>query len=146
MMRTTLLRADRFRGRPWVLSRLPHGEVARNRGLGRGGLSARTARYVFTILRSALGDAVKQWRLAVNPTERSTPPSSSEDRLPKRQAWTAPELARFLRWTDAQDPDLAVGRRLLAATGMRRGEPLACVGETSIWTPARRRTAAVSAW
>ena len=33
--------------------------------------------------------------------------------------------ARFLRWADAQDPDLAMGWRLLAATGMRRGEALA---------------------
>src|SRR3954470_5609520 len=91
---------------------------------GRGGLSARTVRYVFTILRSALGDAVKQGRLAVNPTDRSTAPSRWEARPPEMQAWTAPELFRFLRWADAQDPDLAMGWRLLAATGMRRGEAL----------------------
>ena len=41
------------------------------------------------------------------------------------QAWTAPELARFLGWADVQDPDLAMGWRLLAVTGMRRGEALA---------------------
>jgi integrase len=41
------------------------------------------------------------------------------------QAWTAPELGRFLRWADAQDPDLAMGWRLPAATGVRRGEALA---------------------
>jgi integrase len=41
------------------------------------------------------------------------------------RAWTAPELGRFLRWADVQDPDLAMGWRLLAATGMRRGEALA---------------------
>ncbi len=41
------------------------------------------------------------------------------------QAWTASERTRFLRWADAQDPDLAMGWRLLAATGMRRGEALA---------------------
>jgi integrase len=92
---------------------------------GRGGLSARTVRYVFTILRSALGDAVKHGRLAVDPTDRSTPPSPSEARPPEMQAWTAPELTRFLRWADAEDPDLAMGWRLLAATGMRRGEALA---------------------
>src|SRR3954469_19055810 len=45
---------------------------------GTGGLSARTVRYVFTILRSALSDAVKHGRLSVNPTDRSTPPSPSE--------------------------------------------------------------------
>jgi integrase len=92
---------------------------------GRGGLSARTVRYVYTMLRSALGDAVKQGQLSLNPTDRSTPPSPSEARPPETQAWTAGELARFLRWVEARDPDLAMGWRLLAATGMRRGEALA---------------------
>ncbi|MCU1671104.1 MAG: Integrase [Blastococcus sp.] len=98
---------------------------ASGRADGQGGLSARTVRYVFTILRSALSDAVKQGRLAVNPTDRSTPPSPSEARPPEMQAWTAPELARFLAWADDYDRDLAMGWRLLAATGMRRGEALA---------------------
>lgn len=92
---------------------------------GQGGLSARTTRYVFTILRAALSDAVKQGRLTMNPTDRSTPPSPSEARPPEMQAWTAAELGRFLRWADAYDRDLAMGWRLLAATGMRRGEALA---------------------
>jgi integrase len=92
---------------------------------GRGGLSARTVRYVYTILRSALSGAVKHGRLERNPTDRATPPSPSEARPPEMQAWTAPELARFLRWADARDADLAMGWRLLAATGMRRGEALA---------------------
>jgi hypothetical protein len=65
----------------------------------RGGLSARTVRYVYTILRAALADAVKHGRLSVNPTNRSTPPSPSEARPPEMQAWTARELGRFLRWT-----------------------------------------------
>jgi integrase len=98
---------------------------ASGRADGQGGLSARTVRYVYTILRSALGDAVKQGRLSVNPTDRSTPPSPSEARPPEMQAWTAAELGRFLGWAEAQDPDLAMGWRLLAATGMRRGEALA---------------------
>ncbi len=97
---------------------------------GGEGLSARTVRYVYTILvytilRSTLSDAVKHGRLARDPTDRSTPPSPSEARPPEMQAWTAPELARFLRWAKDRDPDLAMGWRLLAATGMRRGEALA---------------------
>jgi integrase len=40
-------------------------------------------------------------------------------------AWTAPELASFLRWADDHDSDAALGWRLLAYTGMRRGEALA---------------------
>ncbi len=91
---------------------------ASGRADGQGGLSARTVRYVYTILRSALSDSVKQGRLTVNPTDRSTPPSPSEARSPEMQAWTAPELGRFLGWIAAQDPDLAMGWRLLAATGM----------------------------
>ena len=97
---------------------------ASGRADGQGGLSARTVRYVFTILRSALSDAVKQGQLAVNPTDRSTAPSPSEARPPEMKAWTAPELASFLGWAHAQDPDLAMGWRLLATTGMRRGEAL----------------------
>jgi site-specific recombinase XerC len=67
---------------------------------GQGGLSARTVRYVYTILRSTLGDAVKQGRLPVNPTDRSTPASPSEARPPEMHAWTAVELGRwgFRRW------------------------------------------------
>jgi hypothetical protein len=56
---------------------------------GRGGLSAWTVRYVYTILGSALSDAVRHGRLSVNPTDRSTPPSPSEARPPEMQAWTA---------------------------------------------------------
>jgi integrase len=78
-------------------------------------------RYVYTILRSALGDAVKEGRLSVDPTDRLTPPTPSEARPPEMQAWTAAELSRFLAWADAQDPDLGMGWRLLAVTGMRRG-------------------------
>src|SRR3954467_3304717 len=98
---------------------------ASGRADGQGGLSPRTVRYVFTILRSALGDAVRHGRLAVNPTDRSTPPTPSQARPPEMHAWTAPELARFLRWADDHDSDAAMGWRLLAFTGMRRGEALA---------------------
>jgi integrase len=98
---------------------------ASGRADGTGGLSARTVRYVYTILRSALSDAVRHGRLSVNPTDRSTPPSPSEARPPEMQAWTAGELVCFLRWAETRDPDLAMGWRLLAATGMRRGEALA---------------------
>ena len=55
----------------------------------------------------------------------STPPSPSESCPAEMQAWTAPEIARFLSWADAQDLDLAMGWRLLGVTGMRRGEALA---------------------
>ena len=98
---------------------------ASGRADGTGGLSARTVRYVFTILRSALGDAVKHGHLAVNPTDRCSPPSPSQARPPEMQAWTATELTRFLSWAEKRDSDMAMGWRLLAYTGMRRGEALA---------------------
>jgi len=41
------------------------------------------------------------------------------------QPWTALELARFLGWADVEHRDLAMGWRLLAATGIPRGEALA---------------------
>src|SRR3954469_2927257 len=98
---------------------------ASGRADGQGGLSPRTVRYLYTILRSALADAVKPGRLAVNPTDRSTPPSPSQARPPEMHAWTASELARFLRWAEDHDSDIAMAWRLLAFTGMRRGEALA---------------------
>jgi integrase len=98
-------------------------EAAR-RADGQGGLSACTVRYVFTILRAALADAVKQGRLARN-TDRSSPLSPSQARPPEMHAWTAPELARFLRWADEHDCDAGMGGRLLSFTGMRRGQALA---------------------
>src|SRR3954465_13474308 len=52
------------------------------------------------------------------------PPSPSQARPPEMHAWTAPELARFLRWADEHDSDIAMAWRRLAYTGMRRGEAL----------------------
>jgi integrase len=74
---------------------------------------------------SPIPGAVEQGRLSGNPTDRSTAPSPSEARPPEMQAWTAPELGRFLGWADARAWDLATGWRLLAATGLRRSEALA---------------------
>ena len=82
---------------------------ASGRADGQGGLSARTVRYVFTILRSALSDAVKQGRLAVNPDRPVHGAQPVRGPPPEMKAWTAPELARFLGWADAYDPDLAMG-------------------------------------
>jgi len=49
------------------------------------------------------------------------------------RAWAAPEFGRFLAWADAQDPDLAMGWRLLVATGMRQGEaPALRSGEVDV--------------
>ena len=40
-------------------------------------------------------------------------------------AWTVLELARYLRWVNEYDPDIAMAWRLLVYIGMRRGQALA---------------------
>jgi hypothetical protein len=71
-------------------------EGARFRAVGRvggGRGSARTVRYVFTILRSALGDAVRERRLSANPDRPVHGPEPVRGPPPEMQAWTAPSSA-----------------------------------------------------
>lgn len=87
-------------------------------------LSARTVRYIATIVKSAFGDAVRWGRLARNPADYSDPPKAAAHRKPDMATWTAEEVARFLALRAAGgDRDSALWR-LLAATGLRRGEAL----------------------
>ena len=88
------------------------------------GLSPRTVRYVHTILSAALGTAVKHHRLARNPAATASPPSARQARAPEMHAWTAEQLAVFTGWSAGSSQHHA-GWRLLAYTGMRRGEALA---------------------
>jgi integrase len=88
------------------------------------GLSARTVRYVHTILSAALGAAVKAHSLARNPAADATPPSAKEAAPPEMHPWTAAQLGAFLAWS-AQASPLHALWYLLAMTGMRRGEALA---------------------
>ena len=92
---------------------------------GEGGLSARTVRYIHTIVHSALGAAVKDGRLAVNPADKATPPSAREATAPEMHVWTGEQLAAFLAWSRDSDDDMYPAWLLLAMTGMRRGEALA---------------------
>jgi hypothetical protein len=57
------------------------------------GSSARTVPYVFTILRSALGDAVRERRLSANPDRPVHGPEPVRGPPPEMQAWTAPSSA-----------------------------------------------------
>ena len=72
-----------------------------------------------SVLRRALGDAVRWGKIAKNPAEAADPPA-----LPRSKAktWTASELRRFL--THVADDRLFAMWRLGATTGMRRGELL----------------------
>jgi integrase len=88
------------------------------------GLSARTVRYVHTILSAALAAAVRSHRLARNPAATATPPSARQARAPEMHPWDAAQLAAFLGWS-AEKSQLHAAWTLLAMTGMRRGEALA---------------------
>jgi integrase len=87
-----------------------------------GGLSARTTRYVHTIVRRALADAVRKGLVARNVADLADPPSVSEARPPTMRTWTADELAAFLE--HVSDDRLYAAWQLLATSGARRGEVL----------------------
>ncbi|HEY3715125.1 MAG TPA: site-specific integrase [Jatrophihabitantaceae bacterium] len=89
-----------------------------------GGLSARTVRYIHTIVHKGLAVAVRDGRLAVNPADKATPPSAKEAAAPEMHPWTDGQLRAFLDWSKAGD-EMYVAWLLLAMTGMRRGEALA---------------------
>ena len=84
-----------------------------------GGLSQKSVYNVHLVLRKALGDAVDEGFLEVNPAVRAwTAPRA----VAAMRTWTEDEAAQFLRMA-AGHPDAAL-YRLALATGMRRGELL----------------------
>jgi integrase len=89
---------------------------------GRGGLSARTVRYLHTILNKAFSDAVRAGQIPINPGEAADPPSPRATRSPVFPVWSPAELARFLE--SAKGDPRYVAFHLAAATGLRRGELL----------------------
>lgn len=74
------------------------------------GLSARTVRYLHTIVHKVLGQAVKDGLLLRNPADAATPPSTREAKAPEMHPWDAAQLAAFLGWaaTELQSYALAV--------------------------------------
>lgn len=87
------------------------------------GLSARTVRYIHTIIHAVLGQAVRDGLVARNPADAATPPSVREAKAPEMHPWTAGQLAAFLRWAEGKSQDVVLWT-VLAMTGMRRGEAL----------------------
>lgn len=83
------------------------------------GLSPRTVRYIHTILRKALKDAVRWDRVERNIADLADPPKQSQ---PDMKTWSALELRHFLN--RAKDDRLYGCYLLAATTGMRRGELL----------------------
>jgi integrase len=86
------------------------------------GLSARSVRYVHTILHRAFKDAVRWGRLARNPADAADPPRASASPRPEMMTWAAEDLRCFLE--KIEDDRLFAAYLLLATTGMRRGEAL----------------------
>jgi integrase len=88
------------------------------------GLSPRTVRYLHTIISRVLKKAVKDGLLMRNPADVAEPPSAREARAPEMHPWAAVQLAAFLAWS-AENSASHVLWRVLAYTGMRRGESMA---------------------
>lgn len=88
---------------------------------GDGGLSGKTIRYLHTIVRKALSDALSWNFIARNVAAAARPPRVDPD-SGVRRTWTSEQLRQFL--TSVQDDRLDAAWTLLATTGMRRGEVL----------------------
>ena len=98
---------------PMVLNRL-YGELGEH-------LARRTVRYVHTVLRQALADAVAWQLIPRNPADRAKPPSAAVSDMPPR-TWSARQLDTFL--AHVRDDRLFAAWRVVAMTGLRRGELL----------------------
>jgi len=96
--------------------------LSSGRADGNGGLAPRTVRYIHTILRKALKDAVRWNQLVRNPADDADPPRTSTGGARRLKTWTADELRAFL--THVADDRLFAAWLLAATTGMRRGEVL----------------------
>jgi integrase/predicted RNA-binding Zn-ribbon protein involved in translation (DUF1610 family) len=88
---------------------------------GTGGLSPSSVRRVHAALRRACRDAVRWGRLTVNPAACADPPKASAEHA-EQAVWNSEQLQGFL--TSVAGDRLFALWRLLAMTGMRRGEAL----------------------
>ncbi len=91
-------------------------------GSGHGALSAKTVRYIHTIVHKALEDAVDAGLAAKNVADRAKPPRPSRRSTREVGSWEAHELAQFL--ASVRGTRLEAVWRLAAMTGMLRGEVL----------------------
>ena len=90
------------------------------------GLSARTVRYISTIVHGVLRQAVADDLLLRNPADKARPPTAAEAEAeaPEMHPWSEGQVAAFLAWCDGKSQYHALWCTL-AASGMRRGEALA---------------------
>ena len=89
-------------------------------------LSARTVRYISTILGAALGAAVEDEAplLERNPNVKARPPTARQAKAPEMHPWSADQLRAFLDWS-ATHRQVHAAWHTLTCTGMQRGELLA---------------------
>jgi integrase len=97
---------------------LTEGRTETRRGLDPG-LSPKSVRNVHGVLTRAFRDAVRWGHLQRNPCEAADPPRG---RTPEMRAWNTEQLRVFVRHTE--NHRWAAVWRLMASTGMRRGEVL----------------------
>jgi integrase len=86
------------------------------------GLSPRTVRYVHTILRAALKDALRWNRTVRNVADAATPPSAGSAKSTRPKVWTADQLRAFFDHT--ADSRYLPAWIFLATSGCRRCEGL----------------------
>lgn len=101
------------------LDRLRPDDLDRFYGSMRDSLSAASIRKTHTILRSALGQAMKWRMIASNPAASATPPRVEKAPIKPPDPR---DVARLLAAADERDPELGLFLRLAAVTGARRGE------------------------
>jgi integrase len=87
-----------------------------------GGLSAKTVRYIHTIVHKCLADAVDTGLVATNAAERAKPPRPRARPATEIGFWEPHELRIFLE--SVQGHRLEAAWHVAAMTGMRRGEVL----------------------
>lgn len=90
-------------------------------------LSARTVRYISTIVGKAFREAVDDEvpLITRNPNAKAKPPTAKEAKSPEMRPWSAEQLRVFLDWTRENNTANFPMWHVLAFTGMRRGELLA---------------------
>ncbi len=98
--------------------------LANGRRDGKGGLSARTVRYLHTIIHRALKDATRWGKVSRNVADLADPPSQKAARPPEMKIWDPQQLRAFLDYVEQQRDLLAPAFRLAGLAGMRRGEVL----------------------
>lgn len=96
------------------------------RDLERGGLGARSVRYVHVIIGAALAAAVaaEPPLLLKNPAAKAVPPTAREAKPAEMLPWDESQLKTFMGWSE-ENSQLHAAWRMLAYTGCRRGELLA---------------------